>query len=190
MRRAVVSGAAGLVLLVASGLPAGATGVSGAAGAAAGAVRGGWATTTLDDVPTPGAGETTEVGFTILQHGVTPVDVDDVAVVVKDGDGGDQTWPAVQQGETGHYVAEVTFPAAGQYEWVVHQGWFGDYDLGTLHVGGGAAGSWWSRTPWALRVLLPLPILASVALFLLDRRRGQQSERPVVVAGTAGTAGT
>jgi hypothetical protein len=187
MRRAVVSGVVGLVLLATTGLPAG------AAGAAVGAARGGWATTALDDAPTAGAGETTEVGFTILQHGMTPVDVDDVAVVIRDaggdtGAGGDQTWPAVQQGKTGHYVAEVTFPAEGRYEWVVRQGWFGDYELGTLQVGGGgAAGSWWSRTPWALRVLLPLPILASVALFLLDRRRGERrprGERPVVTAGT------
>jgi hypothetical protein len=183
MRRAVVSGVVGLVLLATTGLPAG------AAGAAVGAARGGWATTALDDAPTAGAGETTEVGFTILQHGVTPVDVDEVAVVIRDGDGRDQTWPAVQQGQTGHYVAEVTFPAEGRYEWVVRQGWFGDYDLGPLHVGdgGSAAGSWWSRTPWALRVLLPLPILASVALFLLDRRRGERrprDERPVVTAGT------
>jgi hypothetical protein len=171
MRRTFVTGAAALVLLIMTALPA------------AAAAKGGWAASTLDEAPKAGAGETTEVGFTILQHGVTPVNVDDVEVIVRDVDGEDQTWPAVQQGDTGHYVAEVTFPAEGQYQWVIRQGWFGDHELGTLDVGGHAAiGSWWSRTPWALRVLLPLPILASAGLFLVDRNR-QRRERPVVTAG-------
>jgi hypothetical protein len=174
MRRVLVTGAAALALLVLTALPA--------------AAKGGWATSTLDERPEVSPGETAEIGFTILQHGVTPVNVDDVAVVVRDVDGDDQTWPAVQQGEKGHYVAEVTFPAEGSYDWAVHQGWFGDYDLATLHVGdvaGAAAGSGWSHTPWTVRVALVLPILASVGLFLLDRNRQRRrnAEQPVVAAG-------
>jgi hypothetical protein len=183
MRRTLgaLATAAGALLVMAT------TGVPGA-GAAGEAATGGWATTTLDETPQAEPGETTEVGFTILQHGRTPVAVEDVAVIVRD-EGTDQEWPAVAQGKTGHYVAEVTFPAEGDYTWAVRQGWFGEYDLGPLEVGGGAgtaaaaSTSWWSDSPWALRVLLVLPIVASVGLFLRDRRsRSRSRRRPVQVA--------
>jgi hypothetical protein len=174
MRRSLVIGAATLALLVMTALPA--------------AAKGGWATSTLDEPPHPQPGDTTEIGFTILQHGVTPVDVDDVAAVIRDadGDGDAQTWPAVQQGETGHYVARVTFPAEGRYDWAIHQGWFGDYELATLNVGGAdpaATGSWWSRTSWPLRALLVLPVVASAGLFVLDRGRRRQRQDQPAAAG-------
>jgi hypothetical protein len=173
--------AAACALLAATALPAAAT------------AKGGWATTTLDDAPQARAGETTDIGFTIRQHGERPVNVDDVAVVIR-ADDGDRTYPAVQEGPVGHYVAEVTFPDEGEYDWVVRQGWFGDYDMGRLRVGdadaaggsGGSGGSWWSDMPWALRILLVLPIVASAGLYVLDRRRRtDQPDRPdePVVAG-------
>jgi hypothetical protein len=160
--------------------------------AAGAAVRGGWAVSTLDAAPQAEPGGTAEIGFTVLQHGRTPVNVDGVALVVREagGPGRDQEWPAVQRGATGHYVAEVTFPDEGRYGWAIRQGWFGDHELGTLEVGdiadlgdlgGGAAspGGWWEGTPWALRILLVLPILASAGLFLLDRsRQRRRDDRP------------
>ncbi|MEO8162945.1 MAG: hypothetical protein ABI590_04110, partial [Ilumatobacteraceae bacterium] len=39
------------------------------------ATAGGWAVSTLDEVPVPIAGEPIDVGFTIRQHGITPVDI-------------------------------------------------------------------------------------------------------------------
>jgi hypothetical protein len=175
MRRALAIGAAVGALLVTTALPA--------------AAKGGWATSTLDEAPQAEPGATTEIGFTILQHGQTPVNVDDVAVVIR-VDGDEQVSPALQEGEVGHYVADVTFPTEGRYEWAIRQGWFGDHELGRLSVGGvdaaGAAASdgWWDSTPWALRVLLVLPIVASVGLFVLDRsrRRGpaDQPDDPIV----------
>ena len=179
MRRALVIGAAACTLLVttATALPV------------AAAVSGGWASSTLDEAPQAEPGATIEVGFTILQHGRTPVNVDDVAVVIR-VDGDEQVSPAVQQGDTGHYVADVTFPPEGEYDWAIRQGWFGDFDLGRLRVGGvdatGAAASdgWWDSAPWALKVALALPILASAGLFVLDRSRrrrpADQPDEPIV----------
>jgi hypothetical protein len=182
MRRILTIGLVALALVV-SALPAGAS------------VRGGWATTTLDDVTDPAPGETLEVGFTILQHGRTPVDVADVAVIVHDG-ASDQRWPAVPDGAVGHYTAEVTFPDDGSYEWGVEQGWFGEFPLGTLHIGDSAAaaaaaatgagaaadsGSGWSQVSWPWRLALLLPILLTVGLFFLDRRRHR--DRHPVPAG-------
>jgi hypothetical protein len=154
---------------------------SAATPAGAATVKGGWATTTLDETVEPAPGETLDVGFTILQHGRTPVNVPDVVVIVHDG-ASDQRWPAVQEGAEGHYVAEVTFPDSGSYDWEVEQGYFGEFPLGTLHIGdeavgngagsdSGADGSGWSQVSWPWRIALALPILASIALFFLDRRR-------------------
>ena len=43
---------------------------------------GGWVVVSLDEVPAVHAGEDTEIGFTVLRHGVTPERADDLAVVV------------------------------------------------------------------------------------------------------------
>ncbi len=90
----------------------------------------------LDAVPAPTAGESVEVGFTILQHGVTPADLaDDVGIEIIDPDG-TVTYFAAEQGKTiGHYTASVTFPTtAGDYEWNIRMGWFGPQELGSLNV--------------------------------------------------------
>ena len=102
---------------------------------AAPAAAGGWAVTSLDPmVAAPVAGEDIAVGFTIRQHGVTPVALDDVAIVVTDPTGGTTRFTAVPDGVVGHYVATIRLPAAGRYRWSVEQGWFGPQDLGTLDV--------------------------------------------------------
>ena len=114
-------------------------------GFASGASAGGWAVTTLDETPVPAAGEPMDVSFTIRQHGVTPVDVADVAVIVAASDGTATLFPAVGDGRTGHYVATVTFPEAGPAKWSVRQGWFGEQELGAVIVspptGAAAAGT-------------------------------------------------
>jgi hypothetical protein len=104
------------------------------------AAAGGWAVTSLDPmVAAPVEDEDVEVGFTIRQHGRTPVTVDDVAIVVTDANGGTTRFPAAPDGPVGHYLATIRLPAAGAYEWSVEQGWFGPQDLGTLDVAGSAA---------------------------------------------------
>jgi hypothetical protein len=113
------------------------------------ASAGGWAMSSLDPMTVPVAGEETEIGFTIRQHGVTPVNPDaeagtePVAVAIwpaPGATGGKTVFPARQDGPVGHYVATVTFPAAGDVRWEIRQGWFGAQDLGTIAVtppGGG-----------------------------------------------------
>jgi hypothetical protein len=95
---------------------------------------GGWAATTLDAVPAPKAGERIDVGFTIRQHGRTPVALDDVSITTTSAAGKATVWPARKEGAVGHYVAAVTFPEAGTVTWKVTQGWFGDQDLGAVDV--------------------------------------------------------
>jgi hypothetical protein len=142
VRMLVVAGSvvAGLgLVMVASASPAGAAPV------------GGWAISSLDPMSVPVAGEEVEVGFTIRQHGATPVNPDDgggeaVAVAIWSASGDRALFPARQEGPTGHYVADVTFPDVGRARWEIHQGWFGAQDLGAIDVaapgtGGTAQGS-------------------------------------------------
>jgi hypothetical protein len=103
------------------------------------ASAGGWAVTTLDPLPSVSPGETVAVGFTIRQHGVTPVDMDGVALVVVPADGGpSRRFPARLEGPTGHYVADLQVPA-GSHRWLVEQGMFGPQELGVLTVAASAA---------------------------------------------------
>jgi hypothetical protein len=109
-----------------------------AAGSTASA--GGWAISTLDAVPAPAPGETVTVGFTIRQHGVTPVNVDDVGVEIIGPSGDIEFFAARQEGTVGHYVADVVFGEVGAHTWVIRQGWFGDHELGTIDTSDAAAG--------------------------------------------------
>ena len=81
------------------------------------AFAGGWASATLDRQPTdPGEGGTLVVGFTLLQHGVTPVDWGQPVVALVNADTGARvTADAVQSGAIGHWTAQLTAPAAGSW---------------------------------------------------------------------------
>ena len=135
------------------------------------AQAGGWAVTTLDPLPAAQPGEPMSVGFTIRQHGVTPVDLTDVAIVVYSADGAPLTFPARSDGTLGHYVADVTVPA-GTHRWEVVQGSFGPQDLGPLVVGGSTtaaappAGSE-PRWPQPVRFGLLALTAASAAVFVV-----------------------
>lgn len=128
------------------------------------ASAGGWAVSTLDEAPAPAPGETVSVGFTIRQHGVTPVNVDDVGVAVTGPSGAVEHFAARQEGAVGHYVADVVFGEAGVHTWAIRQGWFGDHELGTIATStatGGADGL--SGTPWSTQFLrFGMPTLAVV----------------------------
>lgn len=161
--RLVVTAAAALVVVAGPGTSASA---------------GGWAVGSIDSIPEAAAGRTVDVGFTILQHGVTPVDLDDdVGVEIVLGDGTVQFFPATGAGETGRYIAAVTFPSApGEYSWNLRMGWFGAQELGRLDVApvshGGWSGVWtWSTAGWTASALAA--VLAAVAVACIPglRRR-------------------
>lgn len=108
----------------------------GALGIGSLASAGGWAVSTLDEIPVPTAGESIDVGFTIRAHGVNPVDmIENVGITVTPVGGAAHYFPAVGDGTVGHYVARVEFLSVGQYRWSVRQGWFGEQDLGQIEVG-------------------------------------------------------
>lgn len=141
------------------------------AGSSGPASAGGWAVASLDAIPTAAPGATVDVSFSILQHGVRPVDIDEgVGIEILDADGTVAFFPAVGDGVLGHYVATVTFPdAAGSYQWTVRMGGFGPYELGTLELGEAASGALWSTARWF--ALAGALLLAGVAVVDLARAR-------------------
>ena len=107
---------------------------------AAPAFAGGWAVTTLDQLPPDiRATQTYSIGYTIRQHGVTPVNVEqmggttEIQVTAPDG-AKTLRYKGAQEGATGHYVATVIFPYQGSWTWRVTQGPFQPQGLGTASV--------------------------------------------------------
>jgi hypothetical protein len=86
---------------------------------AAPALAGGWATVTLDRLPDQArAGQALTLGFMVRQHGVTPTNLVQPYLSARHTETGQTVrFDARQEGPVGHFVAEVTFPAAGSWEW-------------------------------------------------------------------------
>ena len=146
------------------------------AGFGSSASAGGWAIGSIDAVPDAHAGHTVNVGFTILQHGVTPVDLaDDVGVEIVLADGTVEFFPATNAGATGRYVSEVTFPSPpGEFSWNLRMGWFGTHELGTLDVASASSGDDSGTWTWAMARWVTLGMagaLAAVAAGDLFRTR-------------------
>jgi hypothetical protein len=81
---------------------------------------GGWAVITLDSLPSGVvAGEPFTVGFTVLQHGRTPMADLEPAIVAKSAGNNQYIVLAEPEGKPGHYAATLTFPAEGDWEWSI-----------------------------------------------------------------------
>ncbi len=102
---------------------------------------GGWAVITLDGLPTNvRAGEPLTIGFTVLQHGRTPMDglyPTVTATLLKDTQ---FVVDAEPEGKPGHYVATLTFPKEGDWSWSI-QAFTMDQAMPTLSVVAPAAGA-------------------------------------------------
>ena len=139
------------------------------------ALAGGWAVTTLDPLPNElRAGQTYAIGYMIRQHGQTPFTSAQTAIEIRSSDNQvPQRFRAVPDGPPGHYVAQVTFPTAGEWQWDVDQTPFAPQALGTITVLAAAsepvadtgisamAPAW----PAPLRVALPLATALAFAVF-------------------------
>lgn len=109
---------------------------------AAPASAGGWAVVHLDAEPANVvAGVPVRIGFTVLQHDVTPVDIEDfgpgAAVTLEAQHRGTAELyraTAVQDGAVGHYVVEAVFPRAGEWKWSIVPGPFAGTSFETLTV--------------------------------------------------------
>lgn len=99
------------------------------------ALAGGWAVTTFDDMPSQiVSGKEYALGYTIRQHGATPVNVSKTEILAVAVSGRTLSFPGKSEGAVGHYVATVFFPAGGTYTWQVTQGDFAAQDLGKITI--------------------------------------------------------
>jgi hypothetical protein len=147
------------------------------------ALAGGWANAIMDDPPPdpPSAGEPMTIGFTLLQHGVTPVNDPAPTVTLRNAATGEElTVTATQEGASGHWVATITFPSDGiwRYE-VTHDLIVGMHGFNPVTIGAvapaapaTAASTSAAATQPLISVLLAL-LLATLAVgaFVLSRRR-------------------
>jgi hypothetical protein len=84
---------------------------------------GGFATTGLSSTPDGlKAGQPWKVELTILQHGSTPLPDLRPEVVTVDADGNRTTFAARPAARAGHYLARVRFPKAGEWTYLVYDG--------------------------------------------------------------------
>jgi hypothetical protein len=141
-----------------------------------GALAGGWALTSFDELPTEfEAGASYDLAYTVLQHGVNPVDVGQSEVRVTGGDGSVTTFVAARLPEKGRYQVTVTFPESGLWTWEVTQGDFGIHPMGPISVSPSAmAAAEGSPLGWLLPLSLAIAIgLIAVQIVNLSRQRRQ-----------------
>jgi hypothetical protein len=121
---------------------------------AAPALAGGWAVVTLDSLPREvRAGESFQLGFMVLQHGKTPTNMDlngrplqPIVTAIKQG-GESIRAEARQQGPTGHYLVDLTFPSDGVWDWQIK--------LPTYYVQSSASGQEGDAAIFAPLTVLP-----------------------------------
>jgi len=108
------------------------------------ASAGGWATVSLDPLPSGlEAGETWRTEITYLQHGRTPLGgINPVVTIVKEGSGAIHSFKASATKQTGVYEARVAFPEAGRWNVAVESDWWGENRLtfGPVTIGEGPTG--------------------------------------------------
>ncbi len=148
---------------------------------------GGWAVGSLDPLPPLTAGEEVDIGFTVLQHGVTPVDAAEwkgaaIGLGVRaDGVKGEQFAPARSSGEPGHFVATVAVPHDAtslslstemrdglfmEEQWV-------DVAVGAASASAGAAGNDGWLPNWTI-VLFAVSAFGCAAVLIIDALSGRR----------------
>jgi len=100
------------------------------------ALAGGYAVVRLDEPPGDVLVATPwRFGFMVLQHDVTPnSDVTPVVHALHKETGEEVTATGQQEGAVGHFVAEVTFPRAGEWKWSIEPLPYAETSFETLTV--------------------------------------------------------
>ena len=144
---------------------------------------GGWAVITLDELPVDVvAGEPFTVGFTVLQHGQTPMMDLHPTITAHLEKESDLVINAESDGKPGHYVATVTLPKEGEWQWSI-QAFAMDQRMPALNVAPASTASISEPVAPAdgqtssLSSMLILPVLSLVvglvALLFAVRRRSR-----------------
>ena len=137
------------------------------------ALAGGWANAVMDASPDEpgGTNQPVTIGFTLLQHGETPVDWGNTQVVLtNEATGESVSFVARPQGATGHWVAEISVPADGTWTYSVRHDLeiamtgFDPIALGNASTATGTAATGLAFQPALLMVGAFLALLMTAAL--------------------------
>ena len=147
------------------------------------ALAGGWAEVVMTGASEdpPVAGETDDIQFTLLQHGVTAVDFGDVELTAINPDTGQElTVPATSLGG-GRWSASVTFPVAGDWQIGVRHNDLETSGPTTLTVGPVDQLAW---LPPALTIgIFAAVVMAVIAGMLLFRNRPAAAGQAIRTGG-------
>jgi hypothetical protein len=125
----------------------------------------------------PVAGEEHEIRFTLLQHGVTPVDHGPVQLIATLAGSGERIEVDATSLGDGEWVATVTLPRDGEWQIEVRHAVFATSPPTTLAVmSAGSAGG--SIAPATLTAALAAVALLGLAIFVRRRR----NDRPETAA--------
>ncbi|PKO11726.1 MAG: hypothetical protein CVU39_27745 [Chloroflexi bacterium HGW-Chloroflexi-10] len=150
---------------------------------------GGWALITLDQLPGDVvAGEPLNIGFTVRQHGRTPVDgLTPTITASLPGSTEKVIAIASAEGKIGHYTATLTFPESGVWDWTISA--FATMQMPPLTVvaGSGQNNAQASGLPqvasWSMLGIVGLA--GCLAGIILAFRRKMPLAVPVLIAGLA-----
>jgi hypothetical protein len=153
------------------------------------ALAGGWAEVSMSDATTPPvAGETQEIRFVLMQHGVTPVAFGQASVTaVLPGTDETVTVPAQALGD-GEWSATITFPRAGAWELTVSHSELATTDVLGLSVAAGssagaAAAATGSGAGSQIPAFLAVAGIALITILALAITRGRRPATPPARAG-------
>jgi cytochrome c2 len=165
------------------------------------AMAGGWAVITLDSLPqgvAPGAAF--NIGFTVRQHGRTPLSHLDPAPLVQARN--ESTGEVVQvtasdDGLPGHYSAEIVLPSRGKWRWGIQAFGPGPQPMPPIVVAGGGASAIAAATvptlfsaatsgePASAVPAILAAVLAAAGIALAVRRRFLASGIAILIAALA-----
>ena len=101
------------------------------------ALAGGWATVGMSSLPDDTRpGEPWVVDLTVLQHGRTPLEGVTPAVLIRQSGRPEQRFAARPTDKPGVYRARVTFPAGGEWTYLVDDDFTAVHQMGTVTFGG------------------------------------------------------
>jgi hypothetical protein len=161
-------------------------GLAMALAAVAPALAGGWADAALDPAPPRDDGGTTVIGFTLLQHGLTPVDWGNVMVVARNEATGKSVQGEAKSDGGSHWTARLALPSDGSWSLTVRHGELEVTAAQPLSVSVGSMPAAAAATPapatsgialiLVLIGLMAVPVVGGVAMLLaVSRRREVQA---------------
>ena len=147
------------------------------------ALAGGWAEVVMTDASAdpPVAGETGEIEFSLLQHGVTPVDFGNAQLTGIQPDTGQEiSVPATNHGK-GRWSAQVTFPSGGNWLIGIEHDDLATSRPITVAVGGNGG---LAAVPTSLALGMFAAVAVAVVIgMLLFRNRPVAAGRPIRTGG-------